>query len=201
MAKDLTDRQREVFEFIRDSFRNHNCPPTVREIAKHFQFSSPKAATDHLNALERKGYIRRRSSKARNIELPDKLDPQGIPILGRIAAGSPVLAVEDIEDSVSLNGMFSPSPNTFALEVNGASMEGAGILDGDYVVVEKDGSVKNGSIAVALLGDEATVKRVFFEKDHVRLEPENPDFAPIHVEQSDPEFRICGPVRGVIRRL
>jgi repressor LexA len=201
MAKGLTDRQREVFEFIRDCFREHSCPPTVREIARHFNFNSPKAATDHLNALERKGYIHRRAHTARNIELPDALDPRCIPVLGRIAAGSPVLAVEEIEGTVSINGMFDPTPETFALEVDGDSMQDAGILDGDYVVVEKGASVKNGAIAVALLGDEATVKRVFFEDEGVRLQPENPDFDPIRVEQSDPDFRICGPVRGVIRRL
>ena len=201
MANELTDRQREVFEFIRASFRSHNCPPTVREIAQHFDFRSPKAATDHLNALERKGYILRRSSKARNIELAEGLGPQSIPVLGRIAAGSPVLAVEEIDGEVSIDGMFNPSPNTFALMVNGASMQDAGILDGDYVVVEKDAPVKDGAIAVVMLGDEATVKRVHFEKTGVRLQPENSDFDPIHVEQSDTDFQICGPVRGVIRRL
>lgn len=201
MTKGLTDRQREVFEFIRDSLRSHNRPPTVREIASHFNFKSPKAATDHLDALERKGYIHRRSSKARNIELPEGLAPQSIPILGRIAAGEPVLAVEEIDGAVSLSGMFDPSPNTFALTVNGDSMRDAGILDGDYVIVEKGGVVRDGTIAVALLGDEATVKRVYFEAGQIRLQPENPAFEERVVSQEDPDFEVCGPVRGVVRRI
>lgn len=201
MAKQLTDRQREIFEFIRHSIRNYSRPPTVREIADHFGFKSPKAATDHLNALEKKGYIQRRNSKARNIELPDGLDPQSIPILGSIAAGDPVLAVEEIEGAVSVSGMFEPSPNTFALTVNGSSMRDAGILDGDYVVVEKDGVVKDGGIAVVMLGDEATVKRVFFGEETIKLQPENPDYQVIEVSRSDPDFQICGPVRGVVRQM
>jgi repressor LexA len=129
------------------------------------------------------------------------LDPQSIPILGGIAAGEPVLAVEDIQGTVSVSGMFEPSPNTFALTVNGDSMRGAGILDGDYVVVEKNGTVKDGGIAVVMLGEEATVKRVFFGDDVVRLKPENPDYDTIEVQRSDPDFYMCGPVRGVVRQL
>jgi len=201
MARKLTQRQREVFEFIREYCRTENRPPTVREIADHFGFASPKAVTDHLNALERKGYIVRRNRKARNIELPEEFAPQGIPIAGRIAAGSPALAVEDIEGSVSLGELFDLSPGTFALRVQGDSMQGAGILDGDYVVVQGDGRVRNGAIGVALLGDEATVKRVFFEGKNVRLKPENDDYEEIVVNESSPDFQICGPVCGVIRRM
>lgn len=201
MTKKLTERQREIFGFIRDSIRTHNCPPTVREIADHFGFRSPKAATDHLNALEKKGYIQRRNSKARNIELPEGLDPQSIPILGRIAAGEPVLAVEEIEGAVSVSGVFQPSPNTFALTVNGSSMRDAGILDGDYVVVEKGAPVKDGAIAVAMLGDEATVKRIYYADNAIILQPDNPDFDAITVDRSDPDFQLCGPVRGVVRQI
>jgi repressor LexA len=106
MAKGLTKRQREIFEFICETMREETRPPTVREIAQHFGFRSPKAATDHLDALERKGYIRRRNRKARNIEIREELSPQGIPLVGRIAAGSPVLAVENLETSLSPATLF-----------------------------------------------------------------------------------------------
>ncbi len=201
MAKGLTARQREVFEFIRHTFRAAHRPPTVREIAEHFGFRSPKAVTDHLNALERKGYIVRRSRKSRNIEIPEDFAPDGIPVVGRIAAGSPILAVENLEGSISLNNLFALSATTFVLRVQGDSMREAGILDGDYVVVEGEAPVKSGTIAVILLGDEATVKRVFFEGERVRLHAENPSFEDITVDVSSPGFRLCGPVRGVVRRL
>jgi len=201
MAKGLTERQKAVFEFIRQAFRVEHRPPTVREIAEHFGFRSPKAVTDHLGALERKGYIVRRSRKSRNIEIPENYSPDGIPVVGHIAARAPVLAIENLEGSVSFNSLFAFSPTTFALRVRGDSMRDAGILDGDYVVVEGEAQVRNGTIAVVLLGDEATVKRVFFEGDRVRLHPENASFADTTVDASGPSLRIWGPVRGVIRRL
>lgn len=201
MAKKLTDRQREVFDFIRHSSQAENRPPTVREIADHFGFRSPKAVTDHLNALERKGYIIRRNRKSRNIEIPEALSPRGIPLVGRIAAGSPILAVENLEGSLSLNSLFEPSATAFALQVQGDSMKGAGILDGDFVVVDNGAEIRNGAIGAVLLGDEATVKRVFYERNRVRLKAENPDFKDIVVDESSPDLRLCGPVRGVLRKL
>ena len=201
MAKKLTDRQREVFDFIRHSSQAENRPPTVREIADHFGFRSPKAVTDHLNALERKGYVIRRNRKSRNIEIPEALSPRGIPLVGRIAAGSPILAVENLEGSLSLSGLFEPSPVAFALQVQGESMKGAGILDGDFVVVDSGSEIRNGAIGAVLLGDEATVKRVFYERKRVRLKAENPDFEDIVVDESSPDLRLCGPVRGVLRKL
>ena len=201
MAKGLTKRQREVFEFIRTAMREEARPPTVREIADHFGFRSPKAATDHLDALERKGYIIRRDRKARNIEVREELSPQGIPIVGRIAAGSPILAVENLEGSLSTNGLFEVDEKTFALEVEGESMIGAGILPGDYVIVDSGASVKNGAIAAVRIGDEATVKRVYVSKNQARLKPENPDYEDIVVDKNSPEFAVHGPVVGVMRRL
>ena len=201
MAKGLTRRQREIFEFIRATFREENRPPTVREIARHFGFRSPKAATDHLAALEKKGFIRRRDRRARNIEVREELSPLGIPILGRIAAGEPVLAVENIEGSLSTTSLFAPGENTFALQVEGDSMTGAGILSGDYVIVESGGRVYNGSIAAVRIGDEATVKRVYFEKGRVRLKAENPKYEDIVVDKKSPEFAIYGPVIGLMRRF
>ena len=201
MAKGLTDRQREVFEFICDVMRAENRPPTVREIAQHFGFQSPKAATDHLDALERKGYIRRRNRKARNIEIREELSPQGIPLVGRIAAGSPILAVENLDGSLSTTALFEADENTFALQVEGESMTGAGILPGDYVIVDGGKRLRNGAIAAVRIGDEATVKRVYLKKGQARLEAENPDYEDIVVNRNSPDFAIYGPVVGVMRRL
>jgi len=201
MAKGLTERQREIFEFICQTMRDENRPPTVREIARQFKFRSPKAATDHLDALERKGYIRRRNRKARNIEIREELSPQGIPIVGRIAAGAPVLAVENLEGSLSTTRLFDVDEHTFALEVEGESMVGAGILPGDYVIVKGNGNVANGAVAAVRIGDEATVKRVFIGQGQVRLKAENPDFEDIVLDRNSPEFALYGPVVGVMRRL
>ncbi len=201
MAKGLTNRQREVFEFICDTMREDNRPPTVREIAQHFGFRSPKAATDHLDALERKGYINRRNRKARNIEIREELSPQGIPLVGRIAAGSPILAVENLEGSLSTSALFEANEKTFALQVEGESMTGAGILPGDYVIVNAGGRLRNGQIGAVRIGDEATVKRVYVKKGQVRLKAENPDYEDIIVNKSSPDFSIYGPVVGVMRKV
>ena len=201
MAKGLTDRQRQVFEFICEAMRAENRPPTVREIAEKFGFRSPKAATDHLDALERKGYIRRRNRKARNIEIRDELSPQGIPIVGRIAAGAPILAVENLEGSLSTTGLFDADEQTFALQIEGESMIGVGILPGDFVIINGKGRVRNGAIAAVGIGDDATVKRVFINKNQVRLKAENPEYEDIVVDKSSGDFTLYGPVVGVVRRL
>jgi repressor LexA len=201
MAKGLTERQREVFEFICDTMRVDHRPPTVREIAEHFGFRSPKAATDHLDALERKGYIERKDRKARNIEVREELSPQGIPLVGRIAAGSPIMAVENLDASLSTTELYDADERTFALEVDGDSMIGAGILPGDYVIVDGDGEVGRGQIAAVRIGDESTVKRMFVEKGEVRLKSENPEYDDIVIDRNSPEFAVYGPVIGVMRRL
>ena len=201
MTKRLTARQEEVLRFIRQALREENRPPTVREIADHFGFRSPKAVTDHLSALERKGYIIRRNHKSRNIELPPELAAQGVPVLGRIAAGAPILAIENLQGSLSLSGFVRSAEKTFALKVQGESMRDAGILDGDFVLVEGGAPVRSGAIAAVRLGYEATVKRVFFEKSKVRLKGANKDFQDVVVDKSDPDFEVCGPVRAVIRAI
>jgi repressor LexA len=201
MAKGLTDRQRQVFDFICEVVRGESRPPTVREIAEHFGFQSPKAATDHLDALERKGYIRRRNRKARNIEIREEFSPLGIPIVGRIAAGSPILAVENLEGSLTTAELFGATEGTFALEVEGESMIGAGILPGDYVIVNSSGRVKEGGIAAVQIGDEATVKRLFLSRSQARLKSENPAYKDIVVDRNSPEFTVYGPVIGVVRKL
>ncbi len=201
MAKGLTERQREIFEFICDTMRAQNRPPTVREIAQHFKFQSPKAATDHLDALERKGFIKRRNRKARNIEVREELSPLGIPLVGKIAAGSPILAVENLEGSLSTTALFKANEKTFALQVEGESMTGVGILPGDYVIVDGRGKVRTGQIAAVRIGDEATVKRVHVNKNQVRLEAANPKYDDILVDRNSPEFAIYGPVVGVMRKV
>jgi repressor LexA len=201
MAKGLTKRQRQVFDFICSAMREEARPPTVREIADHFGFRSPKAATDHLDALEHKGYIRRRTRKSRNIEVREELSPQGIPLVGRIAAGSPILAVENLEGSLSPTSLFGLDEKCFALQVEGESMVGAGILPGDYVVVDSGKRASDGAIAAVGLGDEATVKRVYVNKNQVRLKAENPEYEDIVVDRRSEGLTIYGPVVGVMRRL
>ena len=201
MARGLTEKQRRVFEFVCASLRDEHRPPTVREIADNFGFKSPKAATDHLDALERKGYLVRRDRKARNIEIREELNPLGIPVVGQIAAGTPVLAVENLEGSLSTTSLFETHEKTFALRVKGESMVGAGILPGDYVIINGKGRVRSGTIAAVRIDDEATVKRVFIEKDRLRLHAENPDYDDIIVEKGSGEVEIHGPVIGVMRKL
>lgn len=181
--------------------RDEKRPPTVREIADHFGFHSPKAATDHLDAIERKGYIHRANRKARNIEVREELSPLGIPIVGRIAAGSPFLAVENLEGSLSTSDLFNPDQKTFALQVEGDSMTGAGILSGDFVIVDGRKRVRTGTIAAVGIDDEATVKRVFVGKKQVRLKSENPAYDDIVVDKKSANFVIYGAVVGVMRKL
>jgi len=201
MAKGLTDRQRQIFEFICEVMRAENRPPTVREIAERFGFRSPKAATDHLDALERKGFIRRRNRKARNIEIREEFSPQGIPIVGRIAAGSPIMSLENLEGSLSTTGFFDSHERTFALQVEGESMIGAGILPGDYVIVDGKGRARNGMIAAVGIGDEATVKRLFINKNQVRLKADNPEYEDIVLDKNSGDVTVYGPVVGVVRKL
>ncbi len=201
MAKGLTKRQREVFDFICSTMREDHRPPTVREIAQRFGFKSPKAATDHLDALERKGYVHRRNRKSRNIEIREELSPQGIPLVGRIAAGSPILAVENLEASLSTTTLFNADEKTFALQVDGESMTGVGILPGDYVIVNGRGQVRNGTIAAVGIDDEATVKRVYIRKNELRLKSENPEFEDIVVDRDSADVVLYGPVVGVMRKV
>lgn len=205
MARALTKRQAEILEMIKDFMRQHNMPPTVLEIAEAFGFKS-SSCFDHLKALERKGYIRR-SSKARSIQLTEFVGGRvslrqavEVPVIGKVTAGRPILAVENIEGTVALDEQWVSS-DTFILRVEGDSMTGAGIMDGDLVLVRQQPSVEEGEIAVCLLGEEATVKRVFREGGRVRLQPENPDFEPIFVDRSDADFKILGKVVGLYRRL
>lgn len=194
----LTERQQAVLEFIADAIRASGSSPTVREIAAHFRMASPKGVTDHLSALERKGYLVRTPGRARNIQLTHA--PDAIPIVGEVAAGTPITAIENVTGSVNWNDLFS-RPGIFAVRVRGDSMRDAGIMSGDLVLVQKDARVENGAIGVAYLDGEATVKRVYRTATGVRLDPENPAYQPLHVEASSTTFALAGPVIGVVRHV
>ena len=205
MRDDLTDRQHQVLQFIRAYIRTHHVPPTVREIGAHFGIS-PKGAFDHLRVLERKGHLRHANRGSRAIEVVSvgkrveerKQAGLSVPVVGRVAAGQPLLAEERIEDYLVVEDRLASQVPLFALRVQGQSMTGAGILDGDYVIARQQASADHGDIVVALIGDEATVKRLRRTRGTWRLDPEHPDFEPIPV--TEPTM-IQGKVIAVYRRV
>lgn len=209
MPKELTDRQQEIFDFIATIIRSRGAPPTIREIMDQFHINSTNGVRTTLAALEKKGHIRRHPRLSRGIELIDSglsmmsLDTLEIPVLGRVAAGAPILAEEHVETTVHMDRSLIPSSGTvFALRVQGDSMIDAGILDGDIVVARQQETANRGEIVVALIDDEATVKRFECGPNGVRLLPENPAYAPIEVNGEDGvEFRIAGRVVGLMRRF
>ncbi|OFV79772.1 MAG: repressor LexA [Acidobacteria bacterium RBG_16_64_8] len=202
----LPERQRLILKVIEEAVLEQGYPPTVREIGAAVGLCSPASVQSHLGSLEAKGYIRRGTSKRRALEVirPSGqrvgpfVEPRGVqvPLVGRVAAGTPILAEENIEGSIDIPH-FLGEEGCFALRVAGNSMINAGILDGDVVVIKRQDDAENGDIVVALLEDEATLKRFFREADQVRLQPENDAIAPIFTR--DP--RIVGKVTGVLRRL
>ncbi|WP_374342454.1 transcriptional repressor LexA [Azonexus sp.] len=192
----LTPRQQEILDFIRNSLEVLGAPPTRAEIATAFGFASPNAAEDHLKALARKGAINLEPGSARGIRLVEQL---GLPLIGSVAAGSPILAVENVQGRYALDsGMFSPRAD-FLLKVRGLSMIDAGILDGDLLAVHKTSDARDGQIVVARLDDDVTVKRLQRRAGHIELIAENPDFAPIVVNQDEVQFAIEGIAVGLIR--
>ncbi len=203
MTLDLSARQIAILDFIKKETRTKGYPPSVREIGKAVGLSSSSTVHGHLAQIEEKGYIRRDPSKPRAIEITDgssdiiKKEMVNVPVVGKVTAGQPILAVENVEDSFPLPLDFVRSDNVFILSVRGDSMIEAGILDGDYVLVRQQSTAKNGDIVVALLEDEATVKTFYKESDHIRLQPENPSLQPILVK----EVSILGKVIGVFRRI
>jgi repressor LexA len=208
--KELTSRQREVLEFIRSFSDRHGVPPAVREIGQRFGFTA-RAAFDHLRALERKGMLERRvTSKraSRTLVIPrrralHRARREGIPILGRIAAGTPILAVENREESIPLppEWLGAHGQDVFALRVRGDSMIGAHIVEGDLVLVRKQDSATPGDIVVAMLDGEATVKRFARDGKAVLLRPEHPTLLPIVVGPDRQDVQILGKVIGVLRSL
>lgn len=198
----LTSRQEQVLELIKQNIAETGYPPTRAEIAKSLGFKSANAAEEHLRALARKGAIEMVPGASRGIRLPETESSLGIPIVGRVAAGSPILAQEHIEDYCNIpQEFFKPSADYF-LEVHGESMIDVGIFDGDLLAVHQTQQVSNGQIVVARIGDEVTVKRFQRGKNshQVELIAENPDFAPIIVDLSEQDFAIEGLSVGVIRR-
>ncbi len=202
----LTKRQHQVLEFIADQVTGHGRPPTLREIGSHLNIGSTNAVRSLLSALERKGYVRRRPYLSRGIELlktPPDVSLGGmvsIPIVGRVAAGQPLLAEENIEGTILLDRDLFKAGDGFALRVKGQSMIDAGIHDGDLVLARPDLPIEKGAVVVALIGDEATVKYFYPENDRVRLEPANPYFGPIIIEKGAPGFSVVGKVVGLYRR-
>jgi len=204
----LSKRQEEILLTIEKLLKREGYPPTVREIGMAVGLSSPASVHNHLNALEEHGYIRRTGTKGRALEVlvRNGSGPRGVqergriqkmPLVGRVAAGSPLLAEENIEELVEVPEMLAREEGCFLLRVSGLSMIGAGILDGDLVVVRRQEDAANGEIVVALLEDEATLKRFFREDDHVRLQPENEEMEPIWSRNP----RILGKVVGLMRRV
>jgi len=211
MGKSLTGKQKAVLDFLRAETRRRGLPPTIREIGAHFGLRSTGSVRDHLRALERKGYIDRRRHLSRGIVVrPERRassprapqpPPRRIPLLGEIAAGSPKLAIENADDALSLDPTLFGGGELFALRVDGESMRDAGIYDGDHVIVRRQSTAENGDIVVALLDDEATVKRFFHERRRIRLQPENRTLKPIYLKPSDAELSLLGKVVGVLRKL
>jgi repressor LexA len=177
--------------------------PTIREIGEQFGISSTNGVRSHLEALMKKGYIRRQGLISRGIELVRDLSGpvERVPLVGSVPAGHPIDAVENIEGEIAIDTSFLPAGETFTLRVDGDSMRDAGILDGDYVLVKKQKSADAGDIVVAIIGEEATVKRYFPERGKVRLQPENDAFEPIWVDKNSPQLSIAGKVVGLMRRI
>ncbi|MDX1473532.1 MAG: transcriptional repressor LexA [Reinekea sp.] len=194
----LTARQQQVLDVIKENIDETGYPPTRAEIAKILGFKSPNAAEEHIKALARKGYIEIIQGASRGIRLPES--ETGLPVIGRVAAGSPILAEEQIAEYVDLpKGLFHPSAD-FMLQVQGLSMKNIGILEDDLIAVHKTDRVRNGDIIVARVGDDVTVKRYEKKGNIVTLYPENDDFEPIEVNLKKEEFVVEGLYVGVIRR-
>ncbi len=195
----LTDRQKEVYEFIRDKIQNRGYGPTVREIGEEFDISSPNGVMCHLKALEKKGLITREPNMSRAIQLAaEPINQRGLPLVGRIAAGVLHEAIEQ-DERVDFDAMFNhKSKNLFVLEVSGDSMIEDQIADGDYVVVRKQRTASNGQIVVAQTEEgEATLKRWYVERNRIRLEPSNSSMKPIYVKNA----KILGVIVGVVRKV
>jgi repressor LexA len=195
----LTERQQAILNFINEYVEENGFPPSVREIGRHFGVY-PATVQDHISALERKGYLQKKRFQSRTLSVSAFSRREGgIPIVGRVAAGLPLLAQENIQNVVHLPRDWAP-PGAFLLKVQGSSMEGAHILDGDYVLVHPQQSASNGEIVVALIGEEATVKRFYRSDRGVTLKAENPKFKSIEIERSEAaSFSIIGRVVGVLR--
>jgi repressor LexA len=202
---DLTKRQQEIFDFIKKYSAKYGYPPTVRDIGKAVGLASSSTVHAHLANLEKVGLLRRDPSKPRALELLDRaadavksaVAPSGLPLLGQVAAGQPIVAEENIEDYVVVPDQAGGDEGEFLLTIRGESMKNAGILPGDVVVVKRQETATDGEIVVAMVGEDATVKTFYREADHVRLQPENETMEPIRTR----EAQVIGRVVGVLRRV
>jgi len=199
----LTERQKQILNFIEEKIVSSGMPPTIREIGRRFNITSTNGVRSILDALEAKGFIRRQKLLSRGIEIANRgiVNLSRVPLVGAVPAGLPITAIENREGEIAVDVSFLPSDDVFCLRVKGESMINAGIYDGDLVLVEKDVSPMKGDIVVAVIGEEATVKKFYLEKGRVRLEPENEAFGPIIIEQNTPGFYIAGRVVGLMRRM
>ena len=197
----ITPKQQEILDYIKNEILNRGFPPAVREICEAVNLKSTSSVHSHLEALEKNGYIRRDATKPRAIEIIDdnfnlvRREVVNVPIIGTVAAGQPLLAVENIEGYFPIPAEFMPNSQSFLLKVKGESMINAGILDGDLVIVEKTPFARNGEIVIVLIDDEATCKTFYKENGHYRLQPENDTYEPIIVD----ECEILGKVVAVMR--
>ena len=197
----ISDKQREILEYIKAEILNKGYPPAVREICEAVKLKSTSSVHAHLETLEKNGYIRRDPTKPRAIEIVDenfnltRREMVNVPIIGRVAAGEPILAVENIENYFPIPAEFMPNEQTFILQVQGESMVNAGILDGDYILVEQQTTANDGDMVVALVDDSATVKTIYKENGYYRLQPENDFMEPIIVS----DVMIMGKVIGTFR--
>jgi len=203
MKAALTTKQKAVLEFIEEQVTDHGHPPTIREIGRKFAITSTNGVRTHLTALIKKGYLRKEKFISRGIELTRNLAAGvgRVPLVGSVPAGQPIDAIENIEGEIAVDLTFLPREESFSLRVVGDSMQDAGILSGDLVLVKKQRVAQKGDIVVAIIGGEATVKRYFPEGKRIRLQPENDAYEPIMVDKHSDEFRIAGKVVGLLRRL
>jgi len=195
----LTKRQSEILDFLKSRIEDTGYPPTRVEIATEFGFKSPNAAEEHLKALAKKGAIEMVPGTSRGIRLPCT-ESEGLPVIGQVAAGDPILAEQNIEEYCPLPSQFFHPAANYLLRVKGLSMKDIGILDGDLIAVHKTEQARNGQIIVARIGEEVTVKRFQKERQKITLFPENKDFNPIHVDANSEPFQIEGISVGIIRR-
>lgn len=199
----ITAKQQEILEYIKGEILKKGYPPAVREICEAVNLKSTSSVHSHLETLEKNGYIRRDPTKPRAIEIMDdsfnltRRETVNVPMVGRVAAGSPILAVENVENYFPIPAEYMPNEQSFMLKVKGESMINVGIFDGDHLLVEQTSTARNGDIVVALIDDSATVKTFYKEKDYIRLQPENDTMEPIIV----PDCQILGKVFGVFRFL
>lgn len=198
--KPLTPRQSQIFELIKDNISDTGMPPTRAEIAEHFGFKSANAAEEHLKALAKKGYIEMLPGTSRGIRLAEEfIEEEGLPLIGRVAAGEPILAQEHVEEHYKIDGsLFHPAAD-YLLRVNGESMKDIGILDGDLLAVHQTTDVQNGQVIVARVEEDVTVKRFKREGNVVYLHAENEEFSPIKVDLATQHFNVEGIAVGVIR--